>query len=337
MKEKSERSGTIDIARGIAILLVVFAHTLSSGPAWNLIYQFHMPLFFVLSGMVLRAPASTQELRTAVNKRAYTCLFPFCLWGIVFMPVTPSRFLFMLYGSWQAVCYAGTTSSLWFLPTLFLACVWCEVLLFVMRELPRPRLALAGAAVLLFVAGFLLPHPPPFGYPGGFDVSLVAAGFMLLGYAARPLLRHLQNPLRGGVGCLICVWGFLAVYREPKRPVNMASEEYGDIKQFFLCAGLGILAALGAAALLDKLPGAGRLLRCLGRHTMGIFVLHRSMISNLDAIAEILVGPCRTQMLFIILQTAANVAACMGLTLLLERYLPFTLGKGSPPGRDHTA
>ncbi len=54
----SERDGSIDIAKGIGIILVVFAHTIvpqlrnAAGAKfiWIFIYNFHMPLFFFISG-----------------------------------------------------------------------------------------------------------------------------------------------------------------------------------------------------------------------------------------------------------------------------------------------
>lgn len=334
MEAKAERIGTIDIARCIAILLTVFAHTMYQGRLRSVIYQFHMPLFFVLSGSVLRAPASAQELRASLRKRAYTCLIPYCIWGVFFMPVTPSGLLSLVYGSWQTISQAGTSSSLWFLPVLFLASVWSEALLFAVRDLPWPRLLLPVAAALLFAAGFVLPHPLPFGYPFGLDISFVAAGFMLLGYAVLPLLRHLQNPLGGGFGGLACLVGLVAIDREQQNPVNMAAEIYGSIKWFLLCAWLGTLTVLGAAAVLDKIPGLGRLLRWVGRHTMGIFVLHRSMISDLARLTELVFGPLNFKIPVIASRTLLNLAACLGITVLLERHLPFALGKGPLPGRE---
>ena len=336
MEHKCERIGAIDVARGIAILLVVFAHTLYEGRLRSTIYQFHMPLFFVLSGMVLRMPASAQELRAAVRKRAYICLIPYGIWGVVFMPVTPIRLLELAYGSTFTISLSGTALSLWFLPAMFIASTWCEVLLFAVRDLARPRLFLTGAAALLFAAGFVLPCPLPFGYPFGLGGSLAAAGFMLLGYAALPLLRYLQDPLGGGVGCMACTLGFLTVNQRWQNKVDMAWESYGDVRLFLLSGGLGVLAVLGAAALLDTIPGLGRLLRGVGRHTMGVFVLHFSLIGDVAWVTGLAFGPLNSKIPALAVQTVLNFAACLGLTLLLERYLPFTLGKGSLPGRERT-
>jgi fucose 4-O-acetylase-like acetyltransferase len=43
----------IDIAKGIGIILVVVGHTSTPLYLHNIIYQFHMPLFFILSGLFL--------------------------------------------------------------------------------------------------------------------------------------------------------------------------------------------------------------------------------------------------------------------------------------------
>ena len=43
---------SIDIAKGIGILLVVFGHlTVGKQNVYSFIYSFHMPLFFLLSGL----------------------------------------------------------------------------------------------------------------------------------------------------------------------------------------------------------------------------------------------------------------------------------------------
>lgn len=59
MKEQKDRLVYIDIAKGIAIILVVIGHLLQynfSGTykhiLFNWIYSFHMPVFMMLSGYV---------------------------------------------------------------------------------------------------------------------------------------------------------------------------------------------------------------------------------------------------------------------------------------------
>lgn len=48
---QKERDNTVDILKGIAILLVVIGHFSPVQQVENFIYSFHMPLFFFLSGI----------------------------------------------------------------------------------------------------------------------------------------------------------------------------------------------------------------------------------------------------------------------------------------------
>lgn len=50
--DKTKRNASIDIAKGIGIILVVFAHMNYTQPYQNIIYGFHMPLFFIISGIL---------------------------------------------------------------------------------------------------------------------------------------------------------------------------------------------------------------------------------------------------------------------------------------------
>jgi acyltransferase len=49
-----ERLNTYDIAKGIGIILVVLGHTATHIGLEKVIYQFHMPLFFILSGIFFK-------------------------------------------------------------------------------------------------------------------------------------------------------------------------------------------------------------------------------------------------------------------------------------------
>lgn len=46
-KETGLRFSEIDVAKGIGILLVIFFHIHPSGPTCDIVYSFHMPLFFL--------------------------------------------------------------------------------------------------------------------------------------------------------------------------------------------------------------------------------------------------------------------------------------------------
>ncbi len=74
---------TLDVARGIGILLVVLGHNAvfreSSHGLYEAIYLFHMPLFFFLSGVTFRLTSPGETVR----KRARALLVPYFAMGVV--------------------------------------------------------------------------------------------------------------------------------------------------------------------------------------------------------------------------------------------------------------
>lgn len=49
-----KRDATIDTVKGIGIFLIVFGHLNLQEPMQTIIYSFHIPLFFIVSGMLFR-------------------------------------------------------------------------------------------------------------------------------------------------------------------------------------------------------------------------------------------------------------------------------------------
>ena len=79
--ENKKRIDYVDAAKGIAILLVVFAHChhMNEIPRLgNLIYSFHMPLFFIVSGFFLKE----MPIKKALGKYSAAYLWPYLVLGL---------------------------------------------------------------------------------------------------------------------------------------------------------------------------------------------------------------------------------------------------------------
>ncbi|ARK33798.1 acyltransferase family protein [Lactiplantibacillus plantarum] len=85
----------IDIAKGIGIILVVYGHALggimnSNGIGvhnsltipYNIIYGFHMPLFFFLAGMFVHNWAK-RPLKVALSQKLRSLVIPYFVWTII--------------------------------------------------------------------------------------------------------------------------------------------------------------------------------------------------------------------------------------------------------------
>ena len=80
-----KRISYIDMAKGIGIILVVLGHSIF--PSENLttwIYSFHMPLFFILSGMLLsHTHATEQALTSFIRKKAQAIFIPYFVFSVL--------------------------------------------------------------------------------------------------------------------------------------------------------------------------------------------------------------------------------------------------------------
>lgn len=69
----NKRLDWVDAAKGIGILLVVMAHVPIPDSFKQFIYSFHMPLFFLLSGMMFRS--SSQPAMSFIQKKRKACSY----------------------------------------------------------------------------------------------------------------------------------------------------------------------------------------------------------------------------------------------------------------------
>ena len=140
---KKNRYTEIDIARGIGIFFVVLGHSLKQTQiqaAWiriltYIIYSFHMPLFFCLSGFVsakiLRM--HKHERIQYVSSRARRLLIPYFTIGLIYIPVKlklgeAAVKPFAVSDIWKLLIGQNPDVSLWFLYILFLIELICAAL-----------------------------------------------------------------------------------------------------------------------------------------------------------------------------------------------------------------
>ena len=93
---------------------------------YRLIYAFHMPLFFVLSGYTYRAQKINKDF---FIKKIKTIYVPFLLFALIFCRGEMSSWVYIAYGSRNALDMAGTYTVLWFLPCFFVAVILFSLLI----------------------------------------------------------------------------------------------------------------------------------------------------------------------------------------------------------------
>lgn len=118
----------IDIAKGMAILCMVLGHTYSIQEkpfifVW--IYSFHMPLFFITSGILYRIKKSGEEkYSNLIQKKIKTLLIPYLIWNTIYQIFISILNSLGEKNIWitnlQRIIYFNG-SAMWFLPVMFIA------------------------------------------------------------------------------------------------------------------------------------------------------------------------------------------------------------------------
>ena len=301
------------MARGIAIVLVLLGHTCPPPYTTAFIYAFHMPLFFVLSGLFFRVDEPFGQL---LRKKARTLLVPFVIYNLVLLfsdwcivalspnqhePVDiTSRLLGTLTG-WHGGLW---NSSLWFLPCLFVA----QLLVVGCYHLAcriSPASASGGSPfplstffwILLSLAGVAYCHWVGYSLPMSLDSALVATGFLLMGRQVMRLNLRREAWWYWAITALIFVSTTLDNYYSlgaGDNHVDLSTDTLGQPLNFYLAACGGSLLLIRGCQALGELsarsdgsfgrPGAlgsrgrswalGSLL-WLGRNSLVIYCLHR--------------------------------------------------------------
>lgn len=121
----------LDYAKGLAILLMVFTHTMS-GANWmsTWVFSFHMPIFFVICGILLEEKyaghVTAHQVAALVRRRMVQIGVPYLVFGSALalfyslLNVIAGQPVTMLRRMWELLTLQGI-DSLWFLPCYVLA------------------------------------------------------------------------------------------------------------------------------------------------------------------------------------------------------------------------
>jgi len=158
----STRLNYIDFAKGIGIILVILAHiSYLSEPGRIFIVSFHMPLFFVISGLLIyMKKEETRDMADLVKAKARRMMLPYFLYSvagiliyIVYYLLTgrDGGFPTVISDIVQTLTLYGF-SVMWFLPAIFGA-----ELLFILL-LKKKKLPAALTVILAAIAMILNIH-----------------------------------------------------------------------------------------------------------------------------------------------------------------------------------
>lgn len=321
-----------DVMRGILILLVVFHHS----AAWaKLLYTpFFMTGFFFISGYF---HSESKPFIPFVIGKFKNLIIPTFTIGFVVLVILKKQQAFSLHHLYEwYVC----GSVFWFLFCLFAAHALQYVLV---RLFSRKYLFLMLSSSIIGIGALIFSHHANV-YPWHAQVACVMQPAMALGYIARqkdwfniPMRRKLF--IFSSLSFLYIILLSIAFFIIHMPWCDLISNEFGNVYLFLPMSLSGTLCLAYFAALICQ---GQNILSLIGRHTLVLYITHRVFIVLVLGGTSILfrdiahmawrpidhthIGAWNvTCLLAICFATAAGIC----LSMLLNRYAPWLLGKGS--------
>ena len=285
-----QRNNFIDVARGVGIACVVFGHNWivlhDKGMLFRIIFSFHMPLFFVLTGAFLKPAVA---IRRFVENKADSLLKPYF---VVSFALIAKEILFHSVGdrpgflceSLAGVVY-GVGSSLqwpplWFLPHLFVTSI---VSLAILRMIGgfAPRyillccgcLSVLGCSALQYLSGtgsHVWGWNRP-GLPWSIDLLPITCSFIVLGYVARDRMKDFSaKGLLVGVAAV----SFAVLHMVFSETIDLNFRIYGQWVVATAEALAGIYLCLSVAKVLAGSAILGLLFSYIGSRSLFLLIFH---------------------------------------------------------------
>lgn len=199
----------IDTAKGIGMLLVIFAHINYMQPSLTIIYSFHMPLFFIISGMMFKK-GKYKSFKPFIFSRLKSLICPYMFFSLIsYMAYILIRIisdglsninvleLLKLFGQIfiaQNSLKLAYNLQLWFIPCLFLS----EVIYWILCDKVSNN-AFRYALIIIIVAfGWFTESPlcrVDFSVlPWNFSSACFSLGFFAVGNESFQHFKKLEFP-----------------------------------------------------------------------------------------------------------------------------------------------
>lgn len=275
-----ERNIVFDYSKGVGILLVVYGHVVHGllsakipmDREWHeliesVIYSFHMPLFFFLSGALFLGSLTRRGRRKLIESKLEVVFYPYIIWSLIQGLIEVA-----LAGATNGTATLGQVLSLlwlpraqfWFLYTLFFIYLVSTVLY--RRSDNYWLTGVLVLSVILFFSGF---SPINFYAINSFSKNFV---FFALGVSTSSLLFRSDVPnYQALLIFLIAGLAFVgSQYVFHGMLDHMGTTGNGQAR--LLLAFFGIAFVMASCRLLAKFEM--RWLAFLGRHSMEIYLIH---------------------------------------------------------------
>lgn len=293
----------IDIAKGLGMLAIIWGHIMLSGWSCKMVYGFHIPVFFMLSGMCFNQK-KYDTFCGLIVRRVKTLLVPYMIFSVVTWLVYVAGVLVLHYDTmtncWYYMLqtalaqgsdgYLRHNVALWFVTCLFVV----DILYYYISKLSD--VAILVLSVLCAVVGVLLSkhYYNITTLPWSFDSALVAIPFFAFGnlmvkrLSHKTIMKTINNNILSSVMVTVFFTVIFLVGVQLYDYISMGHNNLGHHAwKFYLNAFSGSISVILISLLLSSLLNQGRFqkpilyIRWLGANSFYVMATHLPLLSIL--------------------------------------------------------
>lgn len=329
----------IDIAKAIGVFLVILGHTDMTPFLKDSFYEYHLPLFFFLSGLTFKK-ASLSDFPSFFKKKVRTLVVPYIGFSVILFAfwffvrrnygLSGVETLSVQGALWQI--FMGQTSAAYAAPTWFLTCLFCtEIVFFFMLQIKNKGILTASiicSGILGSTSLYLVNELDWSKLFWNIESVWFYLVFVALGYAFTQynVASKFNNRPKVILATIPFIIAFTVLYTFQ---VKLASPYFEAIINIPL-AILGLFMVVGISILIKR----NRVLSFFGKSTLIIFTLHMIMLSLIKGILVIVFH--MDEVIFEgtlipnLLLGIATLISIIPLIFFINRFMPWLIGKKRP-------
>lgn len=298
MENAKKRIGYIDIARGIAIILVVVGHACPK-PLLYYIYQFHLPVFFFISGIMYKSYYEEHPVENFTKRlKAYYVPFlkyqliflvlhnVFCAWNLL-NEFSGEAAYSKVYSLKDFIKYGVLTigfvwrerfgGAMWYLICVFTISVAFPIIMYLVKKIKNRYVQVAIVPVIMIIfaiIGFNTSFISAAGYKniGKVSVSMVGLQLYYLGVLYGNYREKIEQIPVWSKVVISALCAGIVLGMSKINPGGMAGLSY----RYYWLFPVGAVAGIAMVMLVSQLPGirSSKFLTLCGKYSLQIMCLH---------------------------------------------------------------
>lgn len=336
------RDKFIDIAKLFGIFMVVFGHITKNNNIHIFLYTFHMPLFFVLSGMTFYyTERHNYSIKDFLRKKFKTIMIPYFFFLVI-------SFIYWILIEKNArqnqnndiignvvnivICVAKSewyesNIVMWFLPCLFST----ETIYFFIKKYIKNQLLDFIIIIIFGVIGFILCYNKVF-LPLCIETAFIALMFIHIGYLCnkKGIFQLTNNSISFVVFFILTFLLIITIKYNGK--VGMLAHEYGNPFLFLLGAYSGSFLVLIISVYFSRISHVlVNNIEYIGKSSIVVMACHepikRVLIKIFSMITKNEIIVIRESLVYTLIITIITITITIIAGKIIKKYLPQVIGQ----------